>query len=181
MQINSCDLLLFSIPAHTRVPDCSRLTHIPSVHTPYLRGYWRAPCLVPCGTVWVKSKWGSLEIVWDDGINNCDLPLCYPAVKGAETSVTLASGLPESGPLLSSPRANCPRGRMEQGSSWKCENTHRIYNRKTHTNTKPTYSIWHPLLSSYQAASVSWSSRLPNSIESCGRNMACAVQPSCYS
>lgn len=141
MQINSCDLLLFSISAHARVPDCSRLTHTPPAHTRYFRGCERAPCLVQHGTVQVNSERGSWEIAQDDGINNCDLPLCYSAVKGAETSVTVASGLPESGLLLAAPRANCPRGRMEQGSSWKCENTHRIYNRKTHTYTKSTRTI----------------------------------------
>lgn len=141
MQINSCDLLLFSISAHARVPDCSRLTHTPPAHTRYFRGCERAPCLVQHGTVQVNSERGSWEIAQDDGINNCDLPLRYSAVKGAETSVTVASALPESGLLLAAPRANCPRGRMEQGSSWKCENTHRIYNRKTHTYTKSTRTI----------------------------------------
>lgn len=125
--------------------------------------------MVQHGTVQVNSEQGSWEIARDDEINNCDLPLCYSAVKGAETSVTVASGLPESGLLLAAPRANCPRGRMEQGSSWKCENTHRIYNGKTHTqNRHAQYDI----LFSYQAASVSWSlRRLTSSIEPRRRNI----------
>lgn len=34
-EINSCDLVFFSISAHATVPNCSRFTHIPNVQTPY--------------------------------------------------------------------------------------------------------------------------------------------------
>lgn len=164
------------------MPDCSRLpSHIPLVGAWHFRGYQRAPCLVARGAARVNGQPGSWEIAGDDGINNCDLPLCYSCHEGGQRCrsrwplVSLRAGL-----LLASPRANCPRGRMEQGSSWKCRNTHRIYNRKRHTYTQDRHTQY-DILFPYQAASVSWSSRRPTSCTEPGqRSTVCAAQTSCW-
>lgn len=76
------------------------------------------------------------------------------------------------------PAAHVARSQLSQrsngtGKQLEVEvwNTHRVYNRKTHTYTKPTHTIWHPLLLSSRICFL----------EPCRRNTTCAVQPSCYS
>lgn len=126
-------------------------SRIPPAKTPHLKGSWRAPSVEQPGTAQVNSWHGPWEIAWDDGINNSDFTSLLFCTKRTER-VTAASCLPGSRWLLESLRANCPGRWMEQGSSWKCENTHRhaetrrIYNRKTHTvsHEGSTYNM-HPL------------------------------------
>lgn len=78
LQINSCDLLHFSISANTKVPDCSKLTHIPPVSSALcFTNCGRERCLVHRGTVQASSEQGPWQIARDNGINNRDLLLPF--------------------------------------------------------------------------------------------------------
>lgn len=80
----------------------------------------------------------------------------------AEAAVTVAFGLPESGQLTTPPRAACPVGSTEKGSSWMYENAHHIYNSNTYTNKTDTHNMTSsPLIG---APSVSCSSRLADEL-----------------
>lgn len=122
-EAKSSDLCHFSISAHTTLPDYNRLTHIP--HTPYFTlhrggvGGGGAPCLVPRGTVQLQARQRLLR----DRLRWWSKQATYSAAMGSR-------GV--------SPRAHVAFSLFTQvkrdwGSSCKCRNTHRIYNRKAHT------------------------------------------------
>lgn len=177
MQINSCDLLHFSISAHNRVPDCRRFTpwcpH--SVLQRVLEGAF-------LGTAWhsrVNSEQYSWEIAWDDGINNCDLLLCYSAMKRAEMAVT---GLWSPWEQPAARGAPSQLSQRSNGTGKQLEVLeHTVFTIGKHTPTQSRHAQY-DILFAYRAASVSWSSqRLMYSIEPCGRNTAWASIHKCSS
>lgn len=142
-EINSGDLFHFSISAHTTLQDYSRLTHIPHLHTPYftLRRGWGGGSSLCC-VAQFSCRAGSVfsEIAPDDGVNKGDrLILQWWAAEPYPTEASKSS-------CSLQPVYTGREGLRGGGSSWKCRNTHRIYNRKAHTRTEPARTISHPPL-----------------------------------
>lgn len=173
-------MIYFSFP-FLLAPECqiaAGLAHIPPVHTHALQrlseGRLARYCAARFGLSGVRASRGG-------GINKCDLPLCYSARERGQRRRS-------RWPLVSLRAARCSR-RPEPivpEVEWNREaagsvGTHTVFTIGKHTDTQSRGGQY-DILSTYQAASVSWSSRpLTNSTESCGRSSACAAQPSRYS